>query len=183
MSDNENQQTVLGPDCKITGEMALDGDAVIMGQFDGTLRINGMLELTDSSTVTGTIITGALRLGGEAKVDIVAEHGVELLAGTDLSGRLYTSRLSVVDGASFEGEVVVGPKAMNAASEVIQRVESDRQGAAKRSRATRTAKPGRQRAESDADVETVPTSLDQILQQHRARSTAPTADAEPSNGS
>lgn len=120
MSDKSEKQTVLGPECRISGEMSLDGDAVVMGQFHGTLRVGGMLEVAESAFVSGTIITGALRLGGRAEADVVAEHGAELLAGCELTGRLYTNRLSVVDGAAFEGEVVVGPKAMAAAEPLLQ---------------------------------------------------------------
>jgi len=172
MSSKESQQTVLGPDCKIKGEMQLDGDGVIMGQFHGTLRVNGMLELTDSSQVNGTIIAGALRLGGHAEGNVIAEHGVELLAGTELSGRLFTNRLSIVDGASFAGEVVVGPRAMEAANEVIREVDGTQADR------PRTAAP---RSFSEPSVETVSTSLDKILKQHRARTK--TAETAPSNGS
>lgn len=162
----DNSSTVIGADCRINGEMSLEGDGAIHGQFSGTVRANGVLELAESANVTGTVIAGAARLGGHADADIIAEHGVELLAGSQLSGRLFTTRLSIVDGATFAGEVVVGPKAMNAADEVLKQVEAGEQDS--RSRA-----PGR--------VE-VSTSLDNILKQHRARTKAP-ADANADNGS
>lgn len=123
MSETHKSKTILGPDCKISGELNLDNDAVIMGSFSGTLRVTGMLELTDSSQVSGTIIVGTLRLAGHAEADVVAEDGVELLPGATLAGQLFTSRLNVVDGATFQGDVCVGPKAMQAASEAFKNVE------------------------------------------------------------
>jgi len=122
-------------------------------------------ELSESSNVSGTVIAGAARLGGQADADIVAEHGVELLAGAQLAGRLFTTRLSIVDGASFAGEVVVGPKAMAAADEVVKQVETPQDD-------SRTRAPGR--------VE-VATSLDNILKQHRAR-TKTGAESKTDNG-
>ena len=119
MAEATRNKTVLGPDCRISGELALDNDAVIMGQFKGTLRVSGMLELTDSSEVAGTIIVGTLRLAGHAEADVVAEEAVELLPGAELSGQLYTSRLNVTEGAIFQGDVCVGPKAIQAASEAL----------------------------------------------------------------
>jgi cytoskeletal protein CcmA (bactofilin family) len=166
MSGKDSQQTVLGPDCRIKGEMTLEGDGTIHGQFEGTLRAGGVLELGESSQISGTVIAGAARLGGHADADIIAEHGVELLAGTQLSGRLFTNRLSIVDGASFAGEVVVGPKAMDAAQEVMRDVEAHHHGNGRRA-------PGR--------VETVSNSLDNILQQHRSR-TAQKAETTSNNG-
>ena len=119
MSEAPRNKTVLGPDCRISGELTLDNDAVIMGQFSGTLRVTGMLELTDSAEVTGTIIVGTLRLAGKAEADVVAEEAVELLPGAQLAGQLFTSKLNVVEGAVFQGDVCVGPRAIQAANEAL----------------------------------------------------------------
>lgn len=117
---SSNNKTVLGPDCKISGELSLDSDAVIMGQFKGTLRISGVLELTDSAKVGGTIIAGMVRTSGTANADIAAEGGVELLPGAKVEGQIYTTQLSVVEGASFQGDVCIGPNAMQAAGAAMQ---------------------------------------------------------------
>lgn len=123
MGEQTRNKTVLGPDCKISGELTLDNDAVIMGQFTGTLRVTGMLELTESSQISGTIIAGTLRLAGKAEADVVAEHGCELLPGAQLLGQLYTSHLNVIEGAVFQGDVCVGPKAIQAAADALGRDE------------------------------------------------------------
>ena len=115
-------KTVLGADCRITGDLTIDNDAVVMGQFKGTLRVSGLLEVTDSAKVTGTIIVGGLRLAGRAEANVVAEQGVELLAGAQLSGKLYTTTLAIVEGAVFTGDVCVGPKAMQAAGALLREV-------------------------------------------------------------
>jgi cytoskeletal protein CcmA (bactofilin family) len=157
MAEQHKNMTVLGTDCKLNGELSLDSDAVIMGQFKGTLRVNGVLEIAetakisggivagsvrlggtvdadilrvggvldilDSAKVTGTIITGNLRLAGSAQADVVAEHGIELLAGADLTGQVYTTNLSIVEGATFQGEVHVGPKAIQAAGALLRQAQ------------------------------------------------------------
>lgn len=125
MGEVTRNKTVLGPDCKISGELTLDNDAVIMGQFTGTLRVTGMLELTESSQINGTIIAGTLRMAGKAEADVVAEHGCELLPGAQLLGQLYTSHLNVIEGAVFQGDVCVGPKAIQAAGEVFAQQEEE----------------------------------------------------------
>lgn len=123
MGEATRNKTVLGPDCKISGELTLDNDAVIMGQFTGTLRVTGMLELTESSQINGTIIAGTLRMAGKAEADVVAEHGCELMPGAQLLGQLYTSHLNVIEGAVFQGDVCVGPKAIQAAGEALGQQE------------------------------------------------------------
>lgn len=163
VSDKNNTKTVLGPDVKIKGQISLDNDAVIMGEVSGQIRVGGMLELTESSRVEGLVIAGGLRLGGQAKADIVAEHGMELLASAQLTGHLYTSRLSVVDGAMFEGHVVVGPNAMQAAGEIVQGIE-DFHVETKDEQFIPSGMNG-----SKPNVNTVPRSLDEILSRRRSK--------------
>ena len=162
MSDNNNTKTVLGPDVKIKGQISMENDAVIMGEVSGQVRVGGMLELTETSRIEGLVIAGGLRLGGQAKADIVAEHGMELLASAQLTGHLYTSRLSVVDGAMFEGHVVVGPNAMQAAGEVMQGVEDFQVD-------TQTEQFTPVNGDHKPNVNTVPRSLDEILARRRVK--------------
>ncbi|MEO0475162.1 MAG: polymer-forming cytoskeletal protein [Planctomycetota bacterium] len=166
MGEGTRNKTVLGPDCKISGELALDNDAVIMGQFTGTLRVSGMLELTESSQISGTIIAGTLRMAGKAEADVVAEQGCELLPGAELLGQLYTSHLNVIEGAIFQGDVCVGPKAIAAATEALaehEEVEED-QGYTS-SMLSQTEEP----AEDEQEVTTMPGSVNAVLQRRRAK--------------
>lgn len=168
MGEGTRNKTVLGPDCKISGELTLDNDAVIMGQFTGTLRVTGMLELTESSVINGTIVAGTLRMAGKAEADVVAEQGCELMPGAQLLGQLYTSHLNVIEGAVFQGDVCVGPKAIAAASEALAQqdeVEEDEQGYSSSMMISQTEEP----AEEEQQVTTNPGSVNAVLQRRRAK--------------
>jgi cytoskeletal protein CcmA (bactofilin family) len=173
MSEARTNKTVLGPDCRISGELALDNDAIIMGHFTGTLRVSGTLELSESSQVSGMIIAGALRLAGHAEADVVAEDAVELLPGAELIGQLYTSRLNVVEGASFQGDVCVGPKAIQAAKEALKQSGEfqDDQPIQQQSITTSPSAIGNDQADQDdqSPVTTMPGSVNQILQRRRPK--------------
>jgi cytoskeletal protein CcmA (bactofilin family) len=169
MSDAPRNKTVLGPDCRISGELALDNDAMIMGQFQGTLRVSGMLELAESSEVQGTIIVGTLRLAGRVEADVVAEEGVELLPGAQLKGQLFTSRLNVVEGATFQGDICVGPKAMEAASEALGQEEAEETSALS-SIMPQADEPQEQAA---PQVKTNASSVSAVLQRRRPKVLSP----------
>lgn len=124
MTDRTNNRTVLGADCRMSGELTLYNDAVIMGEFQGVLRVRGMLEITETARVSGTVVAGSLRLAGVVDAEVVAETGIELLAGAMLSGHLYTPTLSIVAGAVLLGEVNVGPQAMDAVDGSLRLGES-----------------------------------------------------------
>lgn len=175
MGEPTRNKTVLGPDCKISGELTLDNDAVIMGQFTGTLRVTGMLELTESSVINGTIIAGTLRLAGKAEADVVAEHGCELLPGAQLLGQLYTSHLNVIEGAVFQGDVCVGPKAIQAANDALgqqEEIEEEvEQGGYSQPMMSSMQDQYEDDEEQDApqQVQTMPSSVNAVLQRRRAK--------------
>lgn len=202
MSDQIKNKTVLGADCRLNGELALESDAVIMGQFKGTLRINGdleitetakvaggivagavrlagtvdadilrvggVLEITNTAKVTGTIIAGTLRLSGTAEADVVAEHGIELLAGAQLTGQIYTTTLTVAEGAVFQGDVCVGPKAIQAAGALLRQAQ-ETTGAEGES--TEPAAWEEPQAETGAptNIRVGSSSLNNMLQRRRAK--------------
>ncbi len=167
MSDARTSKTVLGPDCRISGELTLDNDALIMGHFTGTLRVTGTLELSESSQVSGMIIAGALRLAGHAEADVVAEDAVELLPGAQLVGQLYTSRLNVVEGATFQGDVCVGPKAIQAAKEALKQTDEQESFGMTKPAGSNTHEQDEQ--EDASSITTVPGSVNQILQRRRPK--------------
>lgn len=119
MRELSKNRTVLGADCRVTGELTLDNDAVVMGRFDGRLQVTGRLDLTETSHVTGTIIAGELRLSGNVKATIIAKESIELLAGSNVEGRLYSPHLGVAEGAVLVAEVHIGPHAMQTADALI----------------------------------------------------------------
>lgn len=174
MSDARTSKTVLGPDCRISGELALDNDALIMGQFTGTLRVSGTLELSESSQVSGMIIAGALRLAGQAEADVIVEDAVELLPGAQLSGQLYTSRLNIVEGATFQGDVCVGPKAIQAAKEALKQSDDPQAQSYSQSISKPAPSPSISHDQDDdhdehSSVTTMPGSVNQILQRRRPK--------------
>lgn len=168
MSENKRNKTVLGPDCKISGELTLDNDALIMGQFTGTLRVTGTLELSETAVIKGTIIAGMLRLAGKAEADVVAEHGCELLPGAQLMGQLYTSHLNVIEGAVFQGDVCVGPKAIQAATEALGQVEEEEEDLYEEPQMS-SMLGADEEEEEISEVTTMPNSVNAALQRRRAK--------------
>lgn len=129
MSETQSK-TVLGPDCRITGELNLDNDALVMGGYDGTLRVTGLLEVAESAQVKGTIIAGTLRVAGGVEGDIIAEDGVEVLPGGSVRGQVYTRQLHIAEGAAVQADMNVGPDAIPGSIAADTTDEAGEQGVA-----------------------------------------------------
>lgn len=166
MNDGMNK-TTLGPDCRISGELTLDNDAVIMGQFSGNLKVTGMLELSESSEVTGTVIAGTLRLAGRVEADIIAEDGIEILPGGEFTGRLFASQIHVAEGATFNGDIAIGPNAVEQAYRQLGQEPSQR------TRPAQTQSHAMEEAhdedfDADDQVNTMPNTVSSVLKRRRS---------------
>ena len=120
MGQSNKTRTVLGDDCHMSGELILENDAVIEGEFNGTLRVNGELDLPKTAQVTGMVVVGTLRLAGRARADVIATESVELVAGAELNGRVFTPHLTMGHGVVFQGEATVGPASASAAERLLR---------------------------------------------------------------
>ncbi len=113
-------RTVLGADCRMAGNLHLDNDAVIMGQFEGTLRVTGHLVLPERARVTGTIAAGSVKLGGTIKGRVIVEDTLELLATAQIDGEVFATHLVSDPQAAVEGLVSIGPGAMSSATALLE---------------------------------------------------------------
>src|SRR5690606_35514065 len=105
---------------------------------------------------------------------------VELLPGAQLIGQLFTSRLNIVEGAVFQGDICVGPKAMQAASEAFSQGEQETEQTMLSSMMAQSHdEPEQADDEQEAapaaasHVRTNPGSVNAVLQRRRPKILAP----------
>ncbi len=117
-----NQPTVIGENCRITGDIELDGDAQISGIVDGQIELTGKMTITLGGTVTGSVQANRLDLEGQIEGDVICENLLRLSDSAVLQGNVYAQSFAVEEGATCRGHVVIGPHALEAAA---QRLASD----------------------------------------------------------
>ena len=117
-TDVPKNRTVIGADCHLRGELWLDNDLLMMGDVEGTLQVMGLLDLPGGAKVQGQVMCTRLRLAGHVDAHVMAEESVELLPGAFFSGKLYTPKLLMHEGATLEAEVCVGPHALERAKQI-----------------------------------------------------------------
>lgn len=115
MAQTLSTKTILGADCRIKGELHLDGDLELHCQCDGTIHVGGTLDLRESARVQGLARAGAVRVAGIFEGDLVGEQGIALLEGSQVTGRIFAPRLLAVKGATLRAQVCIGPAALNEA--------------------------------------------------------------------
>ena len=140
MADHSSQNpttepTVIGAACRIAGDLTMEGDAVVLGSIEGTLEATGAVHIGPGAEVRGGVCGTSVEIDGRVDGDVAAEGPVQLKgriegdvyagaafemhAEAALIGDLYAATISVSEGATYRGHVVIGPDA--AAEAQVQR--------------------------------------------------------------
>jgi cytoskeletal protein CcmA (bactofilin family) len=110
--DRQDFATVIGPDAKITGEIAFEKAMRIHGQVEGKITTAGRVHVAREAKVHAEISAAAVVVEGEVKGNLTASDRIELKQSARYEGDLRASKLVVEEGANFSGHVAVGPEAV-----------------------------------------------------------------------
>lgn len=104
--------TVLAADCTFKGEMSYEGSMRIEGKFEGKINTKGKLGIGRGAHITADVSVGQASIEGNLKGNVVASERVELTSSAIVLADLRAPKLVVAEGASFVGNVHVGPDAL-----------------------------------------------------------------------
>jgi cytoskeletal protein CcmA (bactofilin family) len=118
--------TILGNDCKFTGDVEAKGTIRIDGEFDGKIISTDSVIVGNSGIVKGELHASHAMVSGTVEGNIFAKKKVELQSGSRLIGDVESMSLVIEDGVFFEGKskmrkegeaFVQKPKVFHAAEE------------------------------------------------------------------
>jgi cytoskeletal protein CcmA (bactofilin family) len=95
--------TILGHDCKFTGDIDAKGSVRVDGEFDGKILSSDSVIVGKGGVVKGEIHAGHAVVSGTVEGNVFAKKKVELEAGARLIGDVESVSLVIEDGVFFEG--------------------------------------------------------------------------------
>ena len=95
-------EVVIGPDTVFRGELTSKGTVRIDGTFEGNISADCVV-LGESGNITGDLQVNVLIAGGKLRGNVRAVDHVEIQSKGEVLGDIYAVRLSVAEGAVFEG--------------------------------------------------------------------------------
>ena len=117
------ESTVIGSDARFKGEMAFEGTAKILGQFEGTITAGGEIEIGPGARCKAAIVATSILVDGIVEGNVTGHDKVQLTANAKLHGDLVAKTLVIAEGAAFVGHCRVGAeavKANNGSSSVVE---------------------------------------------------------------
>ena len=96
--------SILGSDCKFTGDVDAKGTIRVDGEFEGKIMSTDSVIVGKGGMVRGEIHAAHTVVSGTVEGNIYAKKKVEMESGSRLIGDVESMSLVIEDGVFFEGK-------------------------------------------------------------------------------
>lgn len=100
-------QTIIGPAINVKGDFKGEGDVIIEGTLEGTLKTDGSLHVGKKAIITASIKAHDAIISGEVNGDITIKGHIDLSSSAKITGDINCASISMEKGASFNGKCVM----------------------------------------------------------------------------
>jgi cytoskeletal protein CcmA (bactofilin family) len=97
------EDTIIGRAIKIEGDLSSDGNIVIEGEVKGSVKTGKFLKIGDAAKVTANVEAEAAIISGVVDGNVAVRGKLDLAATAKVNGDIEASRLSIAEGAVFNG--------------------------------------------------------------------------------
>ena len=105
-TSNAASMTAVGPTIRVTGRLSAAEHVIIEGEFEGEIAVpDHGIAVAGSGRVRGEICARTITVLGRVDGNLTATALIELLPSAVVTGRLASPRLSIEEGATFQGQV------------------------------------------------------------------------------
>ena len=104
---SEGIDSVIGKRAKFQGELHSSGSVNVAGHFEGKLRVEGEIVLSQGGKVSGEIQGGSVIISGTVEGNITAKDTLEITKTGRVHGDLLGGRIIIDEGSSYQGRVKV----------------------------------------------------------------------------
>jgi len=95
----------FGAKLSIKGKVTGSGNLIVMGKLEGEVDLAGELVVAPTAVLNGEIRAVTLAVSGNVTGTLTAREKIHLEKSAVVSGRMATPRISMMDGATFNGEI------------------------------------------------------------------------------
>jgi cytoskeletal protein CcmA (bactofilin family) len=101
----KNETTYFGKNLMIKGRVSGNGSIIILGGLDGECDLKGQIKIAQPANIKGEVKADVISVNGNVKGSLIAQQRVHLDPTARIEGQIITPRLSISEGAFFDGEI------------------------------------------------------------------------------
>ena len=112
-SSTVRRSALIGASIRITGDVVGDENLIIDGAVEGTINLSSNeLVIGQSGHINANMTANVVRVDGEVKGDIKGHEKVIVSRTGRVQGNIVAPRVTLEDGAKFEGSIDMDPTGM-----------------------------------------------------------------------
>lgn len=101
-------ETIIGPSIKVKGNFHGQGNIIIEGMVEGSIKTTNFLLVGNKSKIIANIEAKEARVGGEITGNIKTSGYLEIASTAKVCGDIEAPSLTIEKGAIFNGKCFMG---------------------------------------------------------------------------
>ena len=100
-------ETVIGPSVKVEGDFKSDGDVLVQGIVNGSMKTKGNLKVEEGARIKANVEAANAAVDGEIAGNVTVKDSLKLGGSAKITGDIITKILSIEPGAVLHGHCSV----------------------------------------------------------------------------
>jgi cytoskeletal protein CcmA (bactofilin family) len=105
----KDRTSVLGPTLRFKGELHAEEELLIKGKIEGSITHTQRLTVCAEGVVKANIRAQMISVEGTVDGDLQADKNVQVKDSARVNGNIRSPSVSIVEGAHFNGNIVMEP--------------------------------------------------------------------------
>jgi len=103
----KNAETIIGPSIKVKGNFHGQGNMIVEGIVEGSIKTNGFLFVGEKSKITANVEAKNAKIAGVINGNIKIQEFLEIKASAKIFGDIEVINISIEKGAIINGKVIM----------------------------------------------------------------------------
>lgn len=104
--ENKSMETVIGKSVKVNGNFHGDGNIIVEGEVEGTLKTSQDLTITETANIKASMEAANIKIAGSVEGNIKCLGNLEVSETGKIIGDIETKILAISAGAVLKGNCV-----------------------------------------------------------------------------
>ena len=106
-ASSQNETSYFGKNLMIKGRISGNGNVIILGGLDGEFNLRGRVKIAQPAKIKGEVKADVISVNGNVQGKLAAQQQLHLDQTARIEGQIITPKLTITEGASFNGEITM----------------------------------------------------------------------------
>jgi cytoskeletal protein CcmA (bactofilin family) len=105
-------ESLIGSNSGFHGDVDVKGALRVDGSLEGNITAEYVI-IGEQAFIKGNITANVITIGGKVEGNLIAEELIEITSKAYACGDIVTGKLSIIEGGTFNGRVLMGENKSN----------------------------------------------------------------------